>query len=164
LKIYLDKTKIEQRSWEEVRTTEVINDVIKNLKRKERDLLPNKKKRALKVAKEILEQLKKNEIKQSENRKKIIADLISLFNSHSNDDSIMDYDKFAEMWLSILQPALDEKRTIQKRKRKIITLQDLTYTDVKLDDKTLLAIYESCQVSTTLDAMIASCIIAIKKE
>jgi superfamily II DNA or RNA helicase len=163
LKIYLDKTKIEQRKWEEVSTTEVINDVIKKLKRKERDLLPNKKKRALKVAKEILEQLKKNETKQSDNRKEIIYELISLFKPHSNDDSIIDYDRFAEMWLTILQPALDEKRILQKRKRKIISLQDLTYTDVNLDDKTLLAIYESCQVATTLDEMIASCIIAIKK-
>lgn len=164
LKTYLDKEKIEQRSWKQVSATKVIDEVIRKLKRKERDLLPHKKKRALIVANKILNDFLKNETKKTERRKKLVIDLLSLFDPNSSENSVLDYDKFADLWLAILQPSLDEKRNKQKRKRTIITLQDLTAADVKINNETLQHIYDNCQIATTLDSMIASCIIAVRKD
>jgi superfamily II DNA/RNA helicase len=164
LKMYLDKKKIEQRKWNEVDTGEEIKKIMRKLRLQEKNLLPEKKKRTLAIAEKILRALFDKGTGNNESRKELIRNIITLFNPESNDDSIIDYDKFAEMWLTIFQPALDSKRNSQIRKRKVITLRDLTFKDVKLDEKTLQHIYDSCQVATTLDEMIASCIIAIKRE
>ncbi|MGE0635778.1 MAG: SNF2-related protein [Bacteroidia bacterium] len=164
LKMYLDKKKIEQRKWNEVDTGEEIKKIMRKLRLQEKNLLPEKKKRTLAIAEKILRALFDKGTVNNESRKELIRNIITLFNPESNDDSIIDYDKFAEMWLTIFQPALDSKRNSQIRKRKVITLRDLTYKDVKLDEKTLQHIYDSCQVATPLDEMIASCIIAIKRE
>lgn len=163
LKVYLDKNKIQQRRWNEVDTSDEINKIIRKLRLQERNLLPEKKKRALAVAEKILTALEEKLTVKHKSQKELIRNLLTLFKSELNDNSIIDYDKFAELWLTVLQPALDEKRDKQMRKRKVITLRDLNDKDVKLDEKTLLNIYDSCQVATTLDEMIAACIIAIKK-
>lgn len=162
LKIYLDKKKIVQRKWKEVDTSDEIKNVIRKLRMKEKDSLPNKKKRALVVAEKILNSYIEKDTSKSGIRRELLVNIIKLFKSESSDGSIIDYDRFAEMWLAILQPVLDLKRKSQLRKRKIITLRDLTYKDVKLSNATLNSIYEGCQVATALDEMISSCIIAIK--
>ncbi len=163
LKIYLDKKKIIQRRWNEVGTSNEIKKIIRKLRLQEKKLLSWKKQRALITAKKILSSLLEKGSKYK-TYTELINNLINLFDPETNDNSIIDYDKFAEMWLVILQPALDEKRKNQLRKRKIITLRDLTFKDVRLDEATLTSIYENCQIATTLDEMIASCIIAIQTE
>jgi hypothetical protein len=76
---------------------------------------------------------------------------------------MIDYNHFADLWLTLLLPALDEKRKNQVRQRTIITLKNIEVKDVKLDYEQLTWIYENCQYSNTLDEMIASCIIAVKQ-
>lgn len=163
LKIYLNKKNVVQRKWNEVDTPNEIKKVIRKLRLHERELLPWKKKRALSTAEKILKALLEKTTTNKEGQAELIRKLILLFTPEQNNDSVIDYDKFAEIWLGILQPALDIKRKSQIRRRKIITLRDITYKDLRLETETLLSIYESCQIATTLDEMIASCIIAIKK-
>jgi hypothetical protein len=74
----------------------------------------------------------------------------------------LDFDHFADLWLAILLPALDKKRGDRKRRRKIMTLNDLTHRDVTLSKEKMLEIYENCKYANTLDELIASCIIAVK--
>ena len=161
LKVYLNKKEVQQRRWNEVNTSGEINKIIRKLRLQEKNVLPEKKKRALNVAEKILIASEEKLTVVHKFQKELIRSLLTLFKPELNDNSIIDYDKFAELWLTVLQPALDEKRNKQIRKRKVITLRDLTEKDVKLDEKTLQNIYDSCQVATTLDEMIAACIIAI---
>ncbi len=135
--------------------------IIGKLRRQEKELLPWKKKRALSTAERILNDYLEKGMVKDENHRELIVNLVSLFRPEAMEDSVIDYDKFAEMWLMVLQPGLDAKRKNQLRRRSIITLRDLTFKDVHLDTSTLSTIYESCQIATTLDEMIASCIIAI---
>lgn len=162
LKIYLDKSKIIQRKWQEIDTSHEIKTIIRKLRMKEKDFLSNKKKRALVMAEKILYSIVEKDIRISQPRKELLSKIIKLFKPEKGDDSIIDYDRFAEVWLSILQPALDLKRKSQLRKRKIITLRDLNYKDLKLSDAILNSIYEGCQIATALDEMVSSCIIAIR--
>jgi superfamily II DNA or RNA helicase len=162
LKLYLNKKKIVQRKWREVDTNNEITNIIRKLRMKEKELLPNKKKRALAVAEKILNSHIDKETGKSIVRKELLYNIAKLFKAESDDKSVIDFDRFAEIWLSILQPVLDLKRKNQIRKRKIITLKDITYKDVKLNSKVLASIYESCQAATALDEMISACIIAIK--
>ncbi len=163
LKIYLDVKTIQQRRWNEVDTSGEISRIIRKLRVQEKNVLPEKKKRALIIAERILKSIEGKLTIKQRSEKELIRRLLALFGPDQNDNSIVDYDKFAELWLSVLQPALDEKRNKQLRKRKVITLRDLTEKDINLDEKILQNIYDHCQVATTLDEMIAACIIAIRK-
>ena len=163
MKIYLDKNKIQQRQWNEVDTTVEINEIIGKLRLQEKTLLPVKKRRALSVAEKILTSAEKKLTIKHKSKKELIRNLLTLFKPELNNDTIIDYDNFAEIWLTVLQPALHEKRNKQIRKRRIITLRDLTEKDLKLEEVTLQNIYDNCQAATTLDEMIAACIIAIRK-
>ena len=163
LKVYIGNSNIVQRKWSEVDTPNEIKKIIRKLRLQEKELLPWKKKRALRTAEKILNELTEKVAVKNPGHGELIRSIINLFNPDVNDDSVIDYEKFSEMWLSILQPALDNKRSKQLRKRKIITLNDISLKDVVLDQPILQSIYENCQVATTLDEMIASCIIAIKK-
>lgn len=90
--------------------------------------------------------------------------MLPLCKPHENYNSVIDYDRFAEIWLAILQLAFDLKGNQQSRKRKIITLCGLTFKDLMLNLSTLSSIYENCRTAITLGEMIASCIIGVKKE
>jgi superfamily II DNA or RNA helicase len=164
LKKYLGNKKVNQRKWNEVDTSNEIKKTIRKLRLHENALLPWKKRRALITAEKILKDLQKKEATKETNHGELIKNLLAFFNSDDKEDYIIDYDRFAELWLAILQPALDLKRKSQLRRKKIITLKDLTFKDVNLDHEILLSIYENCQTAMTLDEMIASCIIAVPKE
>lgn len=116
--------------------------------------------RALEVGEKILRQycdkiFRKAEIKLKAER------LIALFRSESDLEEYIDFDHFADLWLSLLVPALDKLKGIQTRRRKIYTLRDLNQKNVKLTEDSLDWLLESCQYSNTLDEMISSCIIGI---
>lgn len=151
-----------QRRWNEVDTPNEIKKIIRKLRLQEKEMLPWKKKRALRTAEKILKELIEKNGAGNEGQNELIRNILNFFNPEMND-SVIDYETFSETWLSILQPALDSKRSKQLRKRKIITLNDITLKDIKLEREQLQTIYENCQVATTLDEIVASCIIAIQK-
>lgn len=162
LQLYLVKGNIIQRKWNEVDTTYTIKQIIQKLRRQEKALLPWKKRRALEQGEKILKDCCTNVFKSDEdkhNAKKLLA----LFNSESEEDHYVDLDQFADLWLDILIPELDKLKIQRTRKRKLYTLRDLTYRNVKLNRDHLVWLLENCQYSNTLDEMVSACIIGIIK-
>lgn len=166
LKEYLKDKKIVQKRWNDINTPEEINRIIHKLRKMERELLPWKKKRALTVAEKLLKEYLEKNLQNATNRNETNLKLLSFFKGVQTPDFLenaIDYNHFADLWLEILLPALDKKRESQLKKRKIITMRDLTLRDVQFENATLRKIYDNCQHSNSLDELIASCIIAIKK-
>jgi len=95
--------------------------------------------------------------------KEIAQKLLSLFNTDADTDEYVDLDHFADLWLTILIPQLDKLRNDKSRRRKLYTLRDLNYRNVKLTSKNMEWMLEHCQYANTLDEMVAACIIGIEK-
>ena len=89
--------------------------------------------------------------------------VLDLFNPQLEAEDFIDYDHFAELWLSLLIPVLDKLRNTRKRKRTIITLKDLSTKEVKLTNENLEWLIENCRYAHTLDEIIAACIIGVAK-
>ncbi|MDO6433020.1 SNF2-related protein [Flavitalea sp. BT771] len=127
---------------------------------KERALLPPKKKRALDVAKYILERsLRRREINIV--TKRIIQSHLELLKPHNQ--FAIDYEWLADEWISILQPYLNEKRDNLRRKRTVINLSSLKseYKKIDFSADIFAAILENAPTTDDIDSKIASCIIGI---
>lgn len=160
LRMHLQKPTLKQEKWT-TETNEYLIAAVRKLRRKEIELLPYKKKRALDIAKKTLDYFFTHEKKLE--RKKLIKDVLEIFNIDNASDYILDFNHFADLWLEILQPVLDKKRKAQLRKRKVISLRDIKPKELSLSTETLQWLLDSCQYNNNLDEMIVSCIIAIKK-
>jgi superfamily II DNA or RNA helicase len=163
LKEYLGATGIVQRRWEEVNTDKEIRKLVHKLRAHERKLLPCKKGRALEVGLKILHQIVDKQNPLDPQRRQLIERLFKLFKQDPEMDDSIDYSHFADLWLTLLVPRLDELRRTKMRKRKIYTLKDLTFKEVNLTDEQLEWLFTNCQYTSTLDEIVASCIISLKK-
>jgi len=162
LRHYLSNGNIIQRKWKEVDTSITIKEIILKLRRQEKALLPWKKRRALQQGEKILKHYTANVFKSGKD--KLNAErLLALFNPETEDDNYVDLDQFANLWLDILIPELDKLKAEKLRRRKIFTLRDLSYRNVKLNSEHLVLLLENCQYSNTLDEMVSSCIIGLGK-
>jgi superfamily II DNA or RNA helicase len=160
LRFHLQKSTLKQEKWT-TETNEYLIAAVKGLRRKEIELLPYKKKRALDIAKKALHYFFDRE--KDLERKKLIKAVTDIFDIENSSDYILDFNHFADLWLEILQPLLDKKRKAQLRKRKVISLRDIRPKDISLSIEKLQWLLDSCQYNNNLDEMIVSCIISIKK-
>jgi len=159
LRKHIQVGNIINEKWTKETDKFLIGAVIK-LKQKELYLLPNKRKRALLVAQNILEKYfdKATEL----HRKKLIDKLRKLFTTdHSDEHGIVDYYHFAQQWLDIFQPILNKKRKLHVKKRYTYSLNELTYKDVPLSDEQLEKIYKNCPYTETIDGKVVACIIGV---
>lgn len=162
LKGYLKKDTVIQRKWAEVDTQLEMKKLMSRLRKQEKNLLPWKKRRALEVGYSILNQFaNKPRIKPVQKQK--VQRLLELFNPETESEDYIDFDHFANLWLSILIPSLDVLKKTRIRKRKIFTLKDLKLANVKINDQRLNWLLTNCQYSNTLDEMISACIIGVRK-
>jgi len=160
LRTRLQNSDIKQEKWT-TETNEYLMAAVKRLRRKEIELLPFKKQRALAIAKKTLEYHFKKE--KDIEIKKLIKAVQQIFDTDNSSDYILDFNHFADLWLEVLQPILDSKRKAQIRQRKVISLRDVKPQDIILKAETLQMLIDSCQYNNNLDEMIVSCIIAFKK-
>jgi hypothetical protein len=162
LKENLGSKKVVQRSWNEVNADSEVRKIVRKLRQQEIALLPWKKRRALQVGEKILKQLYgrsgTNLVKKAKLNK-----LLCIFQIEPETEDYIDFDHFANLWLTILIPALDNLKKTRQRKRKIHTLNDLNDKNVQLSEEQIDWLTINCQYSHTLDEMIASCIIGISK-
>jgi PLD-like domain/Type III restriction enzyme, res subunit len=93
-----------------------------------------------------------------------VARLQKLFITETDGEEYVDFSHFADLWLAILIPALDEMKSARRRKRKILTLKDLKLKNVKSFESKLESLLLNCQYSSTLDEMISACIIGVTKD
>ena len=159
LRVYLKNKDIIQYRWNDINTFHEIRKIVYRLRKQEKSLLPWKKRRALETGKRILEDMYKHT--KQVTKKELIQKILQIFDETFDGENMIDFNHFADLWLTILLPALDEKKSKQIRKRTIITLKDLKLNDILLNDEKLNWLYENCQYSNTLDELIASCIIAV---
>ena len=160
LQTYLIKDNIIQRKWKEVDTTLQMDQIIRKLRKEEKNLLPWKKKRALEKGEAILKKYRETSSTLVDKQK--CDKILKLFDSNG-DDEYVDLDHFANLWLTILIPELDKLRAIPARRRKIYTLRDLNFRNVIITAERLDWLLENCQYSSTLDEMVSACIISIAK-
>lgn len=131
------------------------------LRKKELDLLPPKKRRALIVAKQILIRRHKQK-KITPLEKKVISRLLKLFNEESK---YVDHDEFATLWIQFLQPYMDDKRLRSMRNRKSYNFNDLVSSreieKIDFDVKKLRKILEEVPFYQEIDNKIAACIVGV---
>lgn len=133
---------------------------IEILKQKERELLPHKKRRALKVAEAVLRKWKKDK-SISRGLSNSITDMLKLLNPKTSES--VDYERLAEEWVLILQPYLDKKRSESRSKKYIYNLSSLEsdYKKITFTEKQLIEIIEHNPILDSIDSKIASCIIGV---
>lgn len=106
--------------WDDVSLHKFIN----LFKQKERELLPPKKKRALEVAEYILERkIYAKESDTNQSLKQSMRAMLNLLKPSSKD--AVEFERLAEEWIEILQPYIDEKRELNKRKKTVLNLSSL---------------------------------------
>lgn len=129
-------------------------------KEKEIDLLPNKKRRALNVAKVILEKNSRRKDITS-TVKDVIQDLLQLL--EPNNQLGVDFEFLADEWISIFQPYLNEKRENNGKKRKVLNLSTLEADYKKFDfsERCFAEMLDNVPVTEDIDSKIASCIIGV---
>lgn len=160
---YLKGKEITQKKWSDVNPDEEIRKLVHKLRKHEKSLLPPKKQRALKIGEKFTRAFLNSIPAKETEARELLNNLLVLFNENNHDESVVDFNHFAELWFEILLPALDERRSELKRRSTIITMRDLTLNDLELTIPKLSELYERCQYANSLDEIIASCIIAVRK-
>ncbi|WP_243472753.1 SNF2-related protein [Winogradskyella sp. MH6] len=134
---------------------------LKILQDKEIDLLPVKKRRALKVA-EIILKAKLKDKKLDYKYKLKVRELLDLFHPRKKD---VDFEAYAKIWIDILQPYLEEKRNRYKSSRYVYNLNSLTtkaeISRIQISYERLQSILEDLPVNENIDHKIAACIVGV---
>lgn len=158
LREYLSGSDIRQRRWSEVELSRHFPKLLHFLRKHEALLLPHKKKRALLVGERLLKEF----IHKAHRFEKEKAEHILKW--HQVDDNVepVDLHHLADLWLHILQPALDEKRLLQRRKRKLLSLNDLSNEDVEITTETLDFFLDEGESASRIDEVVSACIISLK--
>jgi homoserine trans-succinylase len=163
LKAYLNGNTITQRKWADVDMGNQMKRIVALLRRQEKKLLPWKKKRALNIAEGLLKQRIERKLFEGDEKEKA-EKLLTFFKTEFDTDDFIDFDHFADLWLTILIPALDTLKRAKTQKRKIYTLRDLNIKNTPLTGERLDWILANCHFANTLDEMISACIIGIDKQ
>ncbi len=162
LRSHINGTKHWEMKWSDDVQPE-LDRYIKLLLRNEINILPSKRKRAIEVAKVILER----ELKQAAKnipRRKLIRDILEMFDPKIvNTEDNIDYYHFSQQWLDIFTPILAEKKRKQgKRDRKVLSLLDLKNDkSIELSDEMLAKILNHAPLIVNMWSRVASCIIGL---
>ncbi len=128
-------------------------------KKEERNLLPPKKMRALRTAEKIIRKKVRGVTNLS---LKLVYDrMLKILTASSNE--IVDYERLAEEWISLLQPYIKNCRQELKRKKDVINYDALPAINKKiiLPLETIEHIIERSLIADEIDKRIASCIIGV---
>lgn len=149
-------TQSEGLKWNEL----VLDRYIKLFKKKEIELLPPKKKRALHVAEYILLKIQTGRNITEETRT-VYKRMLRIL--QTNSQTVIDYERLAEEWILILQPYLKEKRDKNRRKKAVLNLYNLKsdYKNIIIESKVLEKIIDDCVIADEIDKRIAACIIGV---
>ncbi|MDX2249389.1 MAG: SNF2-related protein [Bacteroidia bacterium] len=143
-------------------TTKYLNEYIFLLQKEGRNLLPNRRKRALTVAEEILRRQRKCE--DDIKRKALLDDLLNTFKpTQINEADSTNFYLYSQQWLDILSPYLIEKRKKSKNKNKVISLNNLIpdYRSIKLSVDDLERIKENVPIRKQPWNDVVACIITV---
>lgn len=162
LRKYINVTKHWEMKWSEPVQKE-LDRYIKLLLDNEINILPSKRKRAIEVAKFILEKQFKSAEKDP-SRRKLIRQVLEMFEPRVvNEEYNIDYYHFSQQWLDIFTPILAEKKRAQKKKdKKVLSLLDLRKDkSVILTNELLQKILDGAPLIVNMWSRVASCIIGL---
>ena len=144
-------------------TTVILNDFLMILQQEQINILPNRKKRAIKVAKYLLQ--KELKVKSnSKEKKRTINDLLSLFEPTTfQGDYGINYYQFAQQWLDIFEPHLERIKRAKRRNAgavSLINLKERKYAkEIVFDEKLVSSIIKNAPYTKPIWDNIASCIL-----
>jgi superfamily II DNA or RNA helicase len=162
LRQHISGTKHWEMKWSEPVQKE-LDHYIKLLLDNEINILPSKRKRAIEVAKFILEKQFKLAEKDLP-RRKLIRQVLEMFEPRIvNEEYNIDYYHFSQQWLDIFTPILAEKKRAQKKKdKKVLSLLDLRKDkSVALPNELLQKILNDAPLIVNVWSRVASCIIGL---
>lgn len=137
---------------------------IKLFRKKQRETLPHKKRRALQVAESLLKwQLKAVQKGTDFETAGIVEEVLPLFQSPS-EEVMVDLYGFAMLWLDILIPRLQAIRS-QMQKRNFLSLEDLLKPKYRshFTKQQLNHILQHVSVHQSIELRIAACIVGVKR-
>lgn len=129
-------------------------------------MLPSKRKRAIVVAKLLVERQLKN-VGKDYFRKNLLQKVAEMFEPKIVEEEYnIDYYSFSQKWLDILMPLLSAKRHAQKRKdKKVFSLLDLkSDRSIYFSNELLQEVLDSAPLIVNIWNRVASCIIGIPKD
>ena len=159
LRDYLPKSE-DQKGWTD-KVTDLMDNLIRILKNSQIDNLPNKKRRALQLLKQLIgTKFKKKDFSSAADKPRLTR-LIEILNlKYEEEDSSIDYYQFAVDWIDIVQPFLNEQR---QKMKKLVHLGNIfrTLKALKNEDLQFEKLENSLKLISPLDKRIAACIIGI---
>ncbi|GAB3866099.1 hypothetical protein GCM10028824_06170 [Hymenobacter segetis] len=155
-----------------------LNHFLQKLQAAERQLLPNRARRALEVGEAIvrvhLKSIGKDKASTSDPRAVLLRQVLSLFQpaktlsgpESSRDEVMVDFGKLAAHWLQLLLPHVRKLRQANKNHRHIISLKTLKKhgAEILLPIEVLQHLLDEAGVLPTVDYRIAACIIGVAKQ
>jgi hypothetical protein len=128
-------------------------------KRKERTLLPPKKKRSLEVAEHIIR--KRLDSKNTIEMKDTLQMMLDMLTGKAEE--IVDFERLADDWITVFQPYLDQKRKQGRKKRLLYNLHEIKKESAKipLSCEILNQFIENSIIAQAVDERVAACIIGV---
>ncbi len=143
-------------------TRDDLDRFIKLYRRNERAALPHKKRRALDVAEHLLERQVKHYENERDREQYMARELLQLFR-YTTEEYVVDNEHFADLWLEVLLPMLQERREERRRSREFISIMDLKTNRLRahFPVEALRYIRENVRFQPPLDAQLAACIVGV---
>jgi superfamily II DNA or RNA helicase len=152
-----------QERWDD-NTSNSLKEYIKLLQKQEIESLPNRRKRALRVAERLVDnQLKKARKEKDREMTSILLKVLSTFRPivRNEDEYKIDFYAYSQVWLDELNPILKEKR--EGFKRRVYYLNDLKKEkNISFTLEQLTKIYKDLPVTKQVWKNVAACIIGVK--
>jgi superfamily II DNA or RNA helicase len=160
LREYIKNVKDEK--WD-LNSSHLMKRYLDQLQKQEVNLLPNKKRRALKLLKDILTHYSKN--KNDKERAALASDLLAVLNENNSGDDTINFYEFMDHWLSIIQPLLMDLRTKSKASAPK-TIADLLKVLKKkpLSLEILTQLLEEIPLSEKLESKVIACILCVSNQ
>lgn len=162
LRDHIERTEKWEMAWSDSVQLE-LNKYIALLLKNEINILPSKRKRAILVAKDILNKelklAKKNKI-----RRQLIQKVLEMFEPQIiNEEYNIDYYYFSQQWLDIFTPILAEKKRKQKKRdNRVLSLLDLIDDkSIELQNEVLQKIIDEAPLIINMWSRVAACIIGV---
>lgn len=141
---------------------EELDYFLQQLRESEREVLPNKKRRALEVAEADLERQKK----EKNGFQTLIRDILAHFDFSPDtgivEDMTVDFERFAELWLELLSPQLIALKTkLRIKNRQLLSLEDLKKPRYLkgFTQEELTWLHNNIPLTEKLDYRVAACVV-----
>jgi superfamily II DNA or RNA helicase len=157
LKLYLKD--VEDEPWSTV-SSDLMKEYLIRLRKEEINLLPNKKRRALKLLVNLMTYYSTD--KKDIERSNLASNLLDLLRNPNYGDESIDYYEFMDHWLTIIQPPLMELRKKSKAASPK-TIADLlkVFKKKPFSNEVLKLLIDNIPFTDRIESKVISCILGV---